>query len=662
MAQPQVSIKVLLVDTPANEALKRLAKNFKDNAVDIKASLELIKGAVDVVVGAIESAITVVGKWTKASEEGISSENKLIVALSLRTTKVNETAASLEKFNAAMQLTTGTGKLQLQQIETTLLAMGVLPQKLEIAVKGVLGLVASGQSLEGATRLIGKAMQGTGEDTHKYSGHVDAAGMSHIKLTTQHEKGLNALGRYGIHVKSATELMSILEQRFQLAIANAGTLEVRVNILNNVWDQFTRALGAVITNSTVVKGTVTALTEALTAMTKWVQESGLQKFIEAVFRGLADILGTMAEAIAGVLLFFQKSTQAFRVAMAAGKGDLDGVKRILAEDTVPIVPGSLVDMITRLGDKFKDLAKVKAELMGPPPPPPGIKPPPKQGGKEAGDAIQPGLDIHAQMVLEEQMYRDKLKYWEKMARLDGKMIKDQTDGVRVRNEAMMEGLKNDRNIVEKMFNFSVNDMERVKQQEAVLEQGWVSLGHSIQHSIVHMVTGTLEAIFAGTSSLTNAIGKLLGTMLIQLGEAMLAQAAIFAAVAIFTGGSTGPQAAGFAIAGTAAIALGAKLESITSGSGFNPPSASGFSPPSSSPKSNSGGPKGNQNGGSYNNPYNSPASGIGSMNGFTQNQPATVTYNIQFPRGFIVGSDRAVGQEIVRLTDAANTLRGRRGP
>lgn len=215
----------VIADDKASKALikmgasaKKTEKGFKGMGMSIVAvnqALEIGKK----VWGAFGKVISVVGgviaDLTSAAAVQEEVEKKFLVAIRQRSEFTDEAFASLNRFNTAVQQSTGIGDEQLLALQGTLAALGVTPDRLEDATKATIGFAQVTGNLTSATTGVAKA----------FAGNVDV------------------IRRYGFEVKDANDVTKAMIPLFKIAQESSKTFSGQLTILQGNFGDLKEDLG-----------------------------------------------------------------------------------------------------------------------------------------------------------------------------------------------------------------------------------------------------------------------------------------------------------------------------------------------------------------------------------------------------------------------------------
>ena len=240
-----------------------------------------------------------VGKWVDAASGQERVEIRLAAALRERGIYSDKLNDSLKRQASLMQSAFGIGDDAIVQIQGTLLAMGVAGDKIESAVRATVGFAQVTGDLGSAASAVAKVYQGK----------------------------ISVLQRYGVQVRSTAEAIAFLAGKFQLAEAQADTLDTKLKSLGQAWGDIDEELGRVFTQSAAAKDGIDALittTEGLGLTIAWVRDS---------FGGFDGVLKLAVGTLSTILPPIKGAAGAFAELYGAMFPDLDAAeaKRKAAE-------------------------------------------------------------------------------------------------------------------------------------------------------------------------------------------------------------------------------------------------------------------------------------------------------------------------------------------
>ena len=250
MTEPTAKIRVGLDDAAARKGFKDLEAAGKTSFTEINQGLELAKKGFDVIVGAIGAGVRIVAAWAASAAEAEKAQRGLATALQLAGDATAETLAKTQAFNSELLRKTGIDDDEIAALQTKLLALGVLPSKLEDATKATLGLAdATGKDLTRASKEVARAFEGNAAEAER--------------LTT---------------------LFAITE-------AQADTVSGRLKILEGTWSELGETMGGIVLESSAVKDALSALQGAVDFLAEAIERNR-----DAIARVFAYIVDTTARA------------------------------------------------------------------------------------------------------------------------------------------------------------------------------------------------------------------------------------------------------------------------------------------------------------------------------------------------------------------------------
>ncbi len=672
---PSVSIRVLLVDTPVHEALKKMTKAFKKNALDINASLELVGKAINGIVAPIMAVTHQVEKWIEQAKEQEKVEKKLVAGLRLRGDLTGKNVKELDKFNNSLQEQTGYSKRALMEMEAGLLALDVMPSKLKEAAKATLVLA----EVEGID--LHRAMRDVGRATHD---------------------NLMAIRRLGINAKDGAEALKFLGSMWEFVAAQSGTFETKMKILESTMDRLETTLGEAFTQADESKELVDALTFAMrdlisifsgeegkNQVREWIKLfAGLASSTLAAYLGarkltvdsglFSDLPGTKSSGMTGLI------TQ-----MVLKKAIVDKTGKTLSE----LEKDPFVEMMSNLQERLMAIAN-KPEAQGEDLAPPvhvgdvfgsgamHMPGKPKKEKKLRGHNLAYYNALGYKKLMQEE-FDITIKHYHDMADLDKQRLIQQREDVDARNAALVEDLEDQRDIFSKAFDLSVNEFERQQQLHDRWQQDLAEFGNIVINGIANMVAGIVEAVISGEQDVLAAAGSLFAALLKQIGQTMIQMATIWGILAAITLDPVLAARAGALLAaGIASLALASAISPSQKGGGRGGSGAGGNGLSSAYDddtyqrwdparrgftRTDSSGAYGvvsgpTRRGGLHGAGPNrfGPGRESGAPEGFVSRESGTIVnnYSINFGPGFFTGSPASVGRQIQRALDEANRLGG----
>lgn len=268
--QAKASIKVLLNEKPALDAMKHMARGFKRQATSINQSLELVSKGFGLIKSGLSAAINITREYIKVADIQDKAERKYIGALKIRGEFTEEAFKAQGRFNSEVQKQVGIGDEVLFNLQAQLLAMGVHKDRVNEATKGVIGFSqVMGVSLETAAKLSVRALNGQ----------------------------TSALERYGIKATDAADATRQLSDLYGIAVATSDTLETRISILGAGFGDLKEVIGSGVTDSgslTMAIDSMTGLMEDLQTVFKSEEgKNAINTFFGAVASAAADGIDAM---------------------------------------------------------------------------------------------------------------------------------------------------------------------------------------------------------------------------------------------------------------------------------------------------------------------------------------------------------------------------------
>lgn len=595
---PRVAIKIDLDKRNAESGFKSLAASAKTSFTEINQGLELASKAFAVVSRVISSVVSVTSAWVKASAESELAQTRLARAS-------GEHYASLTRLNQTLLRKIGIDDDETAALETKLLALGVLPSKLEGATKATLGLAtATGKDMTRAALEVARAFQKGGVEAER------------------------------------------LERLFAITEASSRTFAGETRKLDTAFGELGESLGDSITKSEALKGAMSALTESVHAFTDIVGSPELQAAIDVLFRSLVSWAADAIDAIVGL----RRALGDLRGFIASSAiGEIPGLREIFdvsglirEQDLSPTFRA-----LEELSDRLRIVADARREaFVGPPAPgqalalgKSGARPRRARGARGIDESqISPEgqaiLGRESITAMDEEITRARQQAFEAEKDLERRQQKELLDLEIESNEMRFAA---ELEAMERREKLQTQHLEATHAFQSELSQIGIT-------GITDFISGIVSNALQGELDLGAAIGRLMGGMLQALGRSLVAlgSAAVAAGVLgsvapIFAPSTGGP--AGIA-AGLGLIAAGSVLSGVGAAIG------AGSAPRAGARASTAGG------GTSF-------AAGA-EPRGFVPRQdqaPRTTVINVSFGRGFVTGSPRAIGREIRRYLEEAETLR-----
>lgn len=353
MAERQLEIELLLQD---KQALSRLKSAFADikiqgDRAESSMSSSFLKtaaaiGAVVVAARGISQFFSSAIKEASQQEDAI---NRLNVALQNQGTFSQEVSNQYQQMATELQSSTRFADDAILTVQQRLAAVGnVGPQDMGRVTAAVLDFATiTNKDLVTASELFAKAAQGN---------------------TT-------ALSRYGLvldesipkSLRFEAVLQKIKEQMSGAARADVNTYSGAVDQLGNVWRDFQKEVGSMVTQSPEVKAIIRTTSELIAQMTQYLKENKDQfdfmgQVGEAVFKFLAlsagftvDAFQDVGTSLIGIVLAFQKLQVLVGQGDAAFAAELENQfsESLMGERAVDQVRTALAD-IAALKEQFQN--------------------------------------------------------------------------------------------------------------------------------------------------------------------------------------------------------------------------------------------------------------------------------------------------------------------
>jgi len=288
-----------------------------------------IFGKIGRAVGAVARTV---GEWIGAASGQERVEIRLAAALHERGIYSDKLNNSLKLQASLMQSTLGIGDDAIMQIQGSLLAMGVAGDKIESAVRATVGFAQVTGDLGSAASAVAKVYQGK----------------------------ISVLQRYGVQVHSTAEAIAFLAGKFQLAEAQADTLDTKLKSLSQAWGDISEELGYAFTRSTALKTSVDGLITTVEGLGKaiaWARDN---------FGGFDGVLKLAVNTLGTILPPIKGATAAFSSLYAAMFPDLDAAeaKRKSEEQDFKRSVQERVALIAQLNaaETPDDIASIQSKL------------------------------------------------------------------------------------------------------------------------------------------------------------------------------------------------------------------------------------------------------------------------------------------------------------
>jgi hypothetical protein len=602
--------------------LRDFEKNLQAGGEQVRNFEDRLTGAwtnatagVDLMVRAVGRITDKIQEWVAASNEAEQAQTRLSRALQLQGQFSAEGLQELLEFNQAVQAQTGISGDLLTAIQAQLSAMGVYRGDLQAATRAVIGFSESHSvDLQSSVNIVGKAILGNVE----------------------------GLRRYNVYVDDSNQAIRELGEGYQFAADRGETLEGALRKQTEASGDLDEALGKIFAKSTTWENFANAATANLNRITGWIDENQpkLTSFLDDVARGIGSA--------ANFLTF-----------------GLTDIGPDVIVEPLPLPPPDTQQLETP--NKVEESKAEKEE----------------EKARERAQA-KAGREAEAE---ERRRARQEKQDDLEFDRTIETFVKDLAEkSHRERADARAQELQE-----REEHNRQILALEDQKIQEETLKanlanetlrvqtEGKLSL---LKQAGTQMASGIAGTIIAGASALAkggaeigSVISGALGGMLVTMGTT-LAQAGIFAGVAALLGlipalrpifGEPTLSAGAAVAATTAGVAMIAIGSAMGGGGGGGGGSARGGS-------GGAGGLAGVAASGAseatrrradedarlerYLDQRNSGADTR--PDGFRQSTGSTnITYEVHFPRNtLVIGSDREVGREVVRLAEEAKSLSG----
>lgn len=416
----------------------------------------------------------------------------------------------------------------------------------------------------------------------------------------------------------------------------ANTFDHEARRAEGAVDRLATALGNLVTNNQTVVSGLSKVTERLNSLASLLERQSLSDFLKTFGGGAAGFTAGLATVpLAGPL--------GFLAPLLGYNAGLETAFSATPESYPLGFSGTGVELGTHspliINDfEFPTGGQAPNASAGASQPPAGPRLPRSRPSRPPSDTPpQPELEAEAAYYLRRQ------EIYENFLVRNAQIQQEEREGA-IQHAAELARLRN----------------EEVKSEASKLTK-MQELGRMgvefLQQATVAIISTTIQAAMQG-QSIGKAIGQVIGGMLVSLGEALLAQAAVLTTLSFFNFGISAGHAAVFAAAGITAIAAGSAMGG---GSG----SRGGARGNAGRPRSSFGGGFGGGGGssrrpGSAFTPGTYPegfGGGFFDSNPYTSSGGDTYIFHINEP----LATERQIGRAVSRLVDRAVTLRvGRR--
>lgn len=580
-------------------------RNFEDR---LNAAWTNATAGVDLVVRAVGRITDKIQEWVAASNEAEQAQTRLSRALQLQGQFSAEGLQELLEFNRAVQAQTGISGDLLTAIQAQLSAMGVYRSDLQAATRAVIGFSESHSvDLQSAVSIVGKAILGNVE----------------------------GLRRYNVYVDDSNEAIRELGDGYVFAADRGETLEGALRKQTEASGDLDEALGKIFARSSTWENFANAATANLNRITGWIDENQpkLTSFLDGVARGIGSA--------ANFLTF--------------GLTDL-GPDVIV--EPLPLPPPETQQLETpSKAEEEQEKARARAERRADREAEAEER---RRARQEKQDDLEFDRSIDNFMKdLAEKSHRerqdaraqelaDREEHHRQVMALEDRKIQDETLKANLANETLRiqtEGRLN------------------------LLRQAGSQMASGIAGSIITAAS----ALAKGGADIGSVVSSAMGGMLVTMGTT-LAQAGIFAGVAALLGlipalrpifGEPTLSAGAAVAATTAGLAMIAIGSSMGGGGGGGSARGGGGGAGSLAGVAASSAAENTRRRADddarmerYLDQRNSGADTR--PDGFRQGTGSTqITYEVHFPRNtLVIGSDREVGREVVRLAEEAKSLTG----
>ena len=618
----------------AKSSLAGLGKNVGTEFAGMVTAVGLATVAFGVLRAGISSFVDFMSESIKAASEAEEAELKLTRVLQLRGEYTEENKNALLAFNSALEAQSTLDADQLLQVQGTLSAMGVLQEDLQDVTLAVIGFSEKyGKDLPEAATLVGKAVV----------------------------ENIDVLAKFGIHAKDATDLVNQLAPAASLASDRLELLSGKLTAQNTAWGNFSEAVGSTITKSEFINGTLKSLTETTRGLGRSFADA--QPYISAYI----DLFGKVATAASPPILAFQLLRDALRDDVESSPILDTSTGRVKTPNAKDKLGGVLVTEPFNSADETRaqaerskritDLQREQAAVSK------KIEEDHNAANKKLmsdrsmriGEMFGVELDAAANYAKlskeQERLKSEEFNIAREFFDLENKQheARKAIEDLRLREtEIRYQGEENAlRHHVEEMDAGYDRIQQRIE-EDAAQKNAWLEQGAAFGSQVLASVTtdlwsAALEGDKVNWGGLFGGLLSTIGQTAIALGGIAIAAGALGTAVPLFAG-LAGPQAiglgAGLIVAGSLAVAAGAKLGSGGSASASasaSAGSAGGFRPAGGSGSTGfAGTPRGFQPPGSV-------------------TEPRATVINVSFS-GLMAGSERGLGREIGRVLKAGGTL------
>lgn len=652
---PKVSIAIEVDSSQARDALKKFEAALADSAKKQVVSLSGLGGAFGAVTAAAfaAAAAAIAGltaatvHYAKIGAEVQANEVRAFAIMERRTAMTSSAKAALLDFNATLQKQIGVDGDAVLAAQATMSAMGVRRKDTESATKAMLGLSAVfGKDIPASAAIVGRV----------FAGELP-----------------KSLQKMGVYARDATDAQRQLVEMFKVAAAEGQTFAGRVSAAEQAWGDLQETIGLSVVGSGSLKGAIDSIRGALEGLGEYFGspegKKAVSDFFATIVRSASSALQAMIGMIQatrdldGWLTDHEQSSLGTRAMVGGasfvqqkliGYGVLPAASAPLDEPRGPKVSATsaLEGILQRLADSLAESGKrgADSEFVGPPAPAAGGA----KFGRDGGGAGKGGKEKGPKKTDVQKMsdangaipavFDGPIPDWmvEDLKARSADNLKDVFADYRAK-------LKGEQELAEHEASMGIGESSKG------LADTVQSLGQQIADGMSSCMTDAFVSVANGSKNVLEALGgmvggmiTMLGTMMIQLGSAALAAAAL-SVIPIFAT-VVGPPGMGVGAA-LAAIAVGMGLVGVgTAISGAS--GGSGSAPTKSSAGSGGGGGSG---GGSARTP-----SFVGDL-GINSYVPGgsgggNVTYQLVF-NGPMGGSPRAVARSITDAIDSAGSLK-----
>lgn len=593
-----VVLGVGLDTTKLEQGIENIGKWLKGSMIHWAAALDVWKQA----TGALTGVANTMAQFAKAAGE-------VDVIQRRANATIGDGVDALMQLNVERQRALGIDADEQLKLQTKLKQLGLQNESLNEATKASIGLAnVTGQDLATAATTVAKVFEGN----------------------------VNILGRMGVKVNTVAEAQAKLAEMYKVTEKESGSYLRNLDVVNATLGDSAEAIGALVIQTKQLNAALSETALITSLMNRTLESDGFKGLwnisIDGVVEGFWTSLNTLTFGVSGNLRNLADSLAGIEKNLRAMEAD-DLGNKALGWAVDPNYRGAFGEggVPTRTFGADQGTFDMRAN----------------PGGRSRGRKTKQGISLSSSDI-------------GTMFDGDGSTRAEATSNADFfANPLFDSSSKTARQVTDdggEMRDMLAKQYADTQMMGEGLKQLVAGISMTAADGLSNIISGMIQAAISGTESLTSVLGKLVGTMITNIGMLLLqtgTAAVALGALSLIPGLAfiTGPPGVGIA-AGAAAMAVGAGLVAVGAAMGGGGSGGSGNAPRVSSD------PGGRSTPNSYrrSNTIGVTALPAGFSGAVSGGGTVVNNYTVNLGSAAIVGTEAEVGRRLSKLMKRAERL------